>query len=507
MKALERYIRSLVISQGRHAGQPYLLLPWQRKLLRGAFSQPRDSAFTMGRGGGKTTLVAALGAASVDVDGSLVEPRAECLVVASSFDQGLVNFRHVMAFLEPTFERYGTGPRGRFRIQDSANRATITDRNTGAMLRVVGSDPRRLHGAAPKLLLYDEVAQWPPERLPAMLAALKTSRGKVPGSRAIWLGTRPDQPEHPFQRALDGHGTGFQLVYAARPDDPPFRRATWKRANPGLDHLPDLEDIIRQESEDAKRDPDALQMFRALRLNQGIGDVRRSVLIDADSWARVERPEPADMRGRYVLGIDCGQNSAMSGAAGFWPDSGRLEVVAAFPEIPGLAARGLGDGVGSLYAKMHERGEVIIAGRRVSDIGALLREILARWGTPGIIVADRWREAELREHLERVDFPLTGLVVRGQGYRDGGEDVRTFRTAIIGGAVAPSRSLLLRSALLEARTVGDPAGNYKLAKNTQGGRRAHGRDDAAAAAILAVAEGMRRASTLPSGRPVRAIIV
>ena len=194
MKALEQYITGLVISQGRHAGQPFRLLPWQRRLLRGAFSQPRDSAFTMGRGGGKTTLVAALGAASVDVDGPLVEPRAECLIIASSFDQGLICFRHVQAFMEPTFEKYGTGPRGRFRIQDSANRATITDRETGAMLRVLGSDPRRLHGAAPKLLLYDEVAQWPPERLPAHV-------GRVEDEPREGAGEPGDLARHPPRHA------------------------------------------------------------------------------------------------------------------------------------------------------------------------------------------------------------------------------------------------------------------------------------------------------------------
>ena len=147
MKALERYIESLVISQGRYAGEKLKLLGWQRKLLHGAFRQPLDSAFSMGRGGGKTTLVAAIAAAAVDVDGPLVEPRAECLVIASSFDQGLICFRHVMSFLENTFEEYGMGPKGRYRVQDSANRATITDRETGAMLRVLGSDPRRLHGS------------------------------------------------------------------------------------------------------------------------------------------------------------------------------------------------------------------------------------------------------------------------------------------------------------------------------------------------------------------------
>ena len=112
----------------------------------------------------------------------------------------------------------------------------------------------------------------------------------------------------------------------------------------------------------------------------------------------------------------------------------------------------------------------------------------------------------MREHLERVDFPLTGLVVRGQGYRDGAEDVRAFRKAVLDGKVAPEKSLLLRAALLEARTVGDPSGNHKLAKGTQGGRRAQARDDAAAAAIIAVAEGMRRAR-VPATEPLRAVIV
>ena len=109
----------------------------------------------MGRGGGKSTFTAAIACAAVDVDGPLVEAMAETLVVASSFDQGLLNFRHMLHFLAPTFEKYGTGPRGRFRIQDSANRATITDRETGAMVRVLGSDPRRLHGAAPRLLHWN----------------------------------------------------------------------------------------------------------------------------------------------------------------------------------------------------------------------------------------------------------------------------------------------------------------------------------------------------------------
>ena len=71
-------------------------------------------------------------------------------------------------------------------------------------------------------------------------------------------------------------------------------------------------------------------------------------------------------------------------------------------------------------------------------------------------------------------------------------DVRDFRRAVLEGKVTPQPSLLLRSAMAEARTVSDPAGNAKLSKGSQGGRRARARDDAAAAAILAVSAGYRR---------------
>ena len=492
MKKLADYIRGLVIGQGRHAGQGFKLLPWQSRFLKGAFGQPDDAALSMGRGGGKSTFTAAIACAAVDVDGPLVEPMAECLLIASSFDQGLINFRHILNFLAPSIDKYGGGPNGRFRIQDSANRATITDRTTGAMLRVLGSDPRRLHGAAPRLLLLDEIAQWPPERVQPMLAALKTSRGKIPDSKALWLGTRPATPDHPLQKALDGVGTGFALSFAAEKDDPPFQRKTWIKANPSLDHFPDLEKIIRLEADEAKRDSSAMQSFRALRLNMGMSDVVSSVLVDADTWrGAMALPKPEAMAREYILGVDLGQNAAMSAASAYFAD-GRLEAVAVFPELPTLAERGLSDGVGSLYVQMQERGELLQAGRRVSDVATLLRECLERWGRPVAICCDRWRVAELKQHLEAVNFPLAHLVERGQGYKDGGQDVRHFRAAVLAGKVLPSRSLLLNAAMAEARVTGDPAGNWKLSKNTQGGRRANARDDACAAAIIATAEGFRR---------------
>ena len=155
---------------------------------------------------------------------------------------------------------------------------------------------------------------------------------------------------------------------------------------------------------------------------------------------------------------------------------------------------------------MAERNELIQSGRRVSDIRMLRREGLERFGRPDVIAVDRWREDELRQELDALAFPPAALVVRGMGFRDGAEDVREFRFQVLtDGAVVPVVSLLMRSAVGEARTVTDPAGNQKLAKSTEGGRRLRARDDMAAAAILAVAEGSRRHKT--SGERLRYAVV
>ena len=55
-------------------------------------------------------------------------------------------------------------------------------------------------------------------------------------------------------------------------------------------------------------------------------------------------------------------------------------------------------------------------------------------------------------------MPVAALESRGQGYRDGGEDVRAFRRACAEGKVTPVVSLLMRMALGEARVMVDPAG-------------------------------------------------
>ena len=472
-RRLIRYLGGLIVGQGRHVGQPFMVLPWERRFVRGAFSQPDDAALSLARGGGKTTLIAGIGAACVDVDGPLVEPNAESVIVASSFDQALIAFRHALHFLRPTFEAH----KRRYRVQDSANRATITDRETGAMLRVLGSDHKRAHGLAPKLVIGDELAQWPDTRIDAMLAALDTSLGKIPGSRAIWIGTRPRSKAHPFARILSGD-LGYRQVHAAKIDDPPFQMRTWRKANPGLSHLPDLAEKIRKHAKKARADDAELQSFRALRLNLGVSETLESVLLTVQDWERVcKRPVP-DRDGRPIIGLDLGMGRAWSAAVALWPN-GRTEAIAvANGEVP-VREQEKRDRVPSgVYARLFAAGLVTTDGtRRVPRVEVVLDRI--RQWAPSVIICDRFRFDDLLDAK-----PPCPVVPRRLMPSEWDHDIRSLRTFAADGPLScdPECRPLVEASLSVTEVRTDDAGVSKLIKR---GHRNAGRDDVSAAWTLA----------------------
>ena len=480
--SLSSYISNLTIFQGRFAGQKFEIHPWERTVLRDGFDGNADINTSIARGNGKTTFIAAIGAATIN--GPLQENGADNIIVASSYTQALVIFRHLHHFLLPSIER----DTKRFSVQDSINRASIRDKKTGSSISLLSSDPRRLHGHGPKLVIGDECAQWP--RPESMLSALRTSLGKLQNSRMILLGTRASEPSHPFELELR-NPSSYSVIYSTPKDDNPFLLSSWKKANPGIQFLPDLKAAIKKESLLAKKDAGFLQSFRALRLNQGCSDILESVLFDAETWLSFEGH--AEQKGGYLLGLDPGASNAMSAASAYHYETGCLDAFAVWPEQPSLIQRARNDGVeASLYQAMAKRNELIIAGSRVADIRALLQEAFGRWGKPDAILTDRYREAEMRQELERADFPFTEFITRGFGYKDGSEDLRLFRKACLNGHVTPRENLLLRSAMRECRTITDASANSKVCKTGEGSRRRGAKDDAVCASLLCVAEGERR---------------
>ena len=468
------------------AGGSFEVLPWEKRLLRGLEKTTGDAALTVGRGNGKSALVAGLAAAVVDPNGPLHALAAEVIVVASTFRQGLTIFRDCLCYLGG---KYDLSKRDSWRVNDSVNSAIIEHRPTGSRAICVGSDPAGALGLRPKLALCDEPAAWSGDGA-GMLASVRTGLGKVAGGRLIALGTRSADDSHWFSAMLNGGGGRYIQAHQAAASDPPCRASTWEKANPSMRFMPALKERIALEASEAKADPSLMASFKSLRLNLGTADTLQATLLDSGLWKDIEGD--AARAGKCYWGVDLGGSAASSAIAGFWPETGRLQVVAAFPSEPSLAIRGASDGVSNLYVLAASRGELWQFGGMSVDYKALVTKALEVLGQPAAVACDRWRLADLVDALKGAGVKNCGVEARGQGYKDGGEDVRAFRHACGDKAVTPLTSLFLTSAMSCARTLTDAAGNVKLSKGVEGGRRLRARDDAAAASILAVALGSRR---------------
>ena len=478
---LAGWCSKLAVTQGEGVGDPLTLWRWEVDLLRRLEALPGgELGLTVAAGAGKTTLAAAVCAAAVA--GPLAQPRGTVIGVAGSFTQALILADHVQAFLKPVTD---TDP-DRWRVLRSESAALVEDRQTGAQFRAREASARTLHGSAPALIVADEPAQWQATQAAAIYSAIRSRLGKLPGSRLFAIGTRSADAAHWFSRLLERSG----VVYAASADADPFDPATWHAANPSLAYLPELRKVYEREAAEAKADASLLPAFRALRCNMGAIDHEVAVLIEAEDWRRAEVDNLPARRGPCVLGVDLAGGDAMTAAAAYWPLTGRVEALAAFPELPSLDDRGRTDGAD--YAAMHADGDLLVMGRRVVPVADLVGEVLSRWGRPARIVADYHHERELREALDAADFPAAVLSTASMGgLKDSPGRLRDFRRSVKGGKVAALPRLLIRQSLANARTVSDSMGEERLIKGGVSGRKRTARDDVAVAIVAAVSEGSR----------------
>ena len=500
-KEVFKFISELTITQGVHQAKPFKLLDWQKKFVFNACKPGVvTAALTMGRGGGKTTLCAAL--ALCGLYGPLSQARGEVVLVASSLEQAKLAFNAALAMMQPMLEEEP----GRWRVRDNQNMAVIEDKETKAVLRARPSDPKRLLGLQPSLIIADEPAAWERTKVDKSWGALETATGKL-GAKILVIGTRPDDSAHFFAKLLAG-GADYAQVHAAGPDDPIDDPKTWEKAIPSLPHMPELYKDMETKSRHAMQDTQVLTRFKAYMLNQGVSDVMESFLLDPETWMRCEGT--AERKGRVVWGIDAGGEVAMTAMAAYWPYTGRLECFAMFPSDPPLDERGRNDAVGDLYLRMARNEELLVSGGKTVHIPDLLAEALQRFGPPDLVVADRYHKGILLDSFKASNVPPVTIEFRGNGWNmDGTEDVYGFQRACLEGKVKAEPSMLLRNALAEARVLYNTVGNPKLGTGSQGGRRSAAKDDAASASVLAVAAGQRKIrqeAAKPSSRPRMVLI-
>ncbi|PKQ11050.1 MAG: terminase [Alphaproteobacteria bacterium HGW-Alphaproteobacteria-1] len=486
-----RFLSRLTVPEGRRAGRKLRLAGFQKDFVRGAFANDcAVGCLSIGRGNAKTALSS--GIALGHLMGEIApQPKREIIFAARNRDQAKTAFGFLLGFIEGLPE----DAQAQFTIRRGSKLEVETAENGGGLARVIAADGKSILGGAPTLAILDERAAWEREKGDNLENAILSGLGKRDG-RALIISTSAPDDANTFSRWLDEPPPGT-FVQEHRPEAglPPDDLESLLVANPGaregIGSSPEW--LVAQARRAIARGGSALSSFRNLNRNERVASDDRSVLITTDEWLSCEVAPDAlpERAGPCVLGVDLGGSRSMSAAALYWPETARLEALGAFPGQPGLADRGAADGVSNRYSEMAERGELITMGEAIVPLDKFLSAVVARLDGQAVaaIVGDRFRHAEFVDALRGAGLERVPCVWRGMGWLDGAADVEGFRRALFEQKVRTVPSLLLRSAFADAITLVDPAGNHKLAKG-----RSLGRIDAAAATVLAVAQGARMLS-------------
>lgn len=486
--ALIEYLGTLTVTEGRYAGKPLVVLPWQAEVCE-AICGHSTIAISMARGNGKTAIMAGIACAALDPDGPLFVPRGETVLVASSLGQAAIAFDHIHYFMRDKI----MVDRQAWRITNNDHRLRIEHRATGTKLKAIGSDSRRAHGLAPTLVICDEPAQWIGGGRP-MYAALETAKGKQPYSVLVAIGTRSSDPTHWFSELLRADAESMWAAnHCADPDDSEFALETIRKANPSYEHLPDLQAVLEIQKQKAMDGGESLHLWRSLRLNMGVpetGEIER--LVSVDNWKACVREEPEPSSGPLFMGVDLGGGTSMSAVALYWPETGRLVTYGAFPADPNLEKRGKEDGVGDRYQRMVDAGEVYIYPGKATNNVRFLRDILKKVEGHRIekIGADMYKMKDLKHALQANQINADDDSVMewrrvGRGPA-GTEDINGFQREVLDGHLRMTPTLAMESAIADSMVLRDANGNASLDK-----RRAKGRIDVLQAAIIAVGMGER----------------
>lgn len=493
------FLEALRVPEGPMAGKRLKLAPFQRSFVHGALDPAHHVAIlSVGRGNAKTAVSAGLALGSLLGEWDR-QPRRDVILAARTRDQARTAWNFAAAFCASLPDdtqrqlKFRRSPRLEIEFEGDGG---------GHVLRAIAADGKSALGSGPTLCILDERGHWASDKGDELENALLTGLGKR-GGKALMISTSASDDAHAFSRWIDQPPAGVYVQeHRPGPGLPADDRESLAVANPGAAYgvgapIEWLEATARRA---IARGGSALSSFRLYHRNERVSGETRDVLLTLDQWLLVETETLPGRSGAVIVGLDLGGSASMSAAALYWPETGRLEVYGTFPAQPPLADRGAADGVGDRYLRMQERGELTLIGAKTVPPTDWLKEIWGRIaGEPVMaIVADRYKQAELGEAIQRAGIAAP-MIWRGMGFRDGSEDIERFRRAVFDGQVRTTESLLMRSAMSEAVCLRDPANNMKLAK-----ARSLGRIDAAAAAVLAVAEGAR-IKARPIARPARLI--
>lgn len=475
---VRRFVESLPVTSGKLAGTTFRLRPWQWRFVRAVYRTDRGgnrlvrtAVLSMARKNGKSDLAARL--ALCHLAGPEAEPRGEVYSAANDRGQAGRIFAEMVAIIMavPWLADRVSIRRHSKELED------IGAGGTGSVFAALSADVATKHGLSPSFWVFDELGQATSSEL---LDVLDTAMGARADPLGVVISTQAARDDAPMSRLVDyglrvqsGEVTDptFHLtLYAASPEADPWKRSTWRAANPALGDFRGLADVERMAAQ-ARSMPSREATFRNLILNQRVDATAQ--FLTAAVWlpcgAAVDRTA---LDGRPCwAGLDLGGTRDLTALVlVFRDDDGAFDVVPWF-WLPADDLRERQEADRAHYVRWRDEGHLLTMPGRTLDPAAVamkLAELHGRYDIQGIAF-DRWRIEDLRRELDAIgsDPPL---VAHGQGFRDMAPSVDVLERHVYARTIRHGAHPVLTWCAGNARTTADPAGNRKLDKVRSSGR-------------------------------------
>ena len=307
-------------SKGEWAGKQFQLLPWQwGEIIKPLFGTLNENGYRQYRTvyceipkkNGKSELCAAVGLYMLTSDD---EEGAEVYIAAADREQASIVYQAAatMVYNDEILKKH---------IKRLDSRKKLIYHKKNSFMQVLSSESYTKHGLSPSAVIIDEIHAHPNGELYETLTAgtdyarrqqvvLIITTAGIYDKNSIWWKLRTRAQQVKAGTIIDPRF--LPVLYLSDPEkDNPEDEELWKRVNPSLGQIFDL-DKIRQDFNEAKNDPVDYQNFLRFRLNIPIKSLSRWMPID--KWDKcTQEVDLESLKGRLCYGgLDLAQTIDLS---------------------------------------------------------------------------------------------------------------------------------------------------------------------------------------------------
>lgn len=323
---IRKYIRH---SEGRWAGDPFELMPWQRDELfyplfgwvkkhdeTGAIVRRYNRVYVeVPKKNGKSPTAAAIGTYMLAGDG---EQGAKVFSAATDRRQAGIVHGHAINMIEDAPALVANSKINR-------SNQHILFKPTRSVYAVISSEFRGGEGLNGTCAILDELHVWQGDRLYRALRWMFAARLEPILFQITTAGEDMQsvcRQQHDYAQGVlsnDIHDDGFlPVIYAADKDDDWRAEKTWETANPSIG-VTVLKSELQESYQEAKATASGQAAFRRYRLN--IWATAENPWLNMDAWNRCESPFTEEsLEGRPCwAGLDLSKSSDMTALALCFP--------------------------------------------------------------------------------------------------------------------------------------------------------------------------------------------